>query len=70
VEKLVPIPEILVYHPCKAVGAGTTVKSLSTGYIKNTSCIGKYEAVINGILNFNSTISREADGEIKNESDK
>ena len=43
------IPDNLVVDPCSAVEAGATVRSLSAGYIENTSCIYKYETVLKSI---------------------
>jgi hypothetical protein len=40
------MPDSLLQDPCKAVGAGETVGSLAKGYVKNTSCIGAYRALL------------------------
>ena len=58
-----PIPDSLLYHPCDVVPAGNTESSLITGYIKNTTCVGEYKSVIDGLLNYNTSIKNK---EIKN----
>lgn len=57
-----PIPTNLINHPCKVVGPGKTYGSLKRAYTANTTCVGKYEGVINGINNYNLSISPETVG--------
>ena len=42
----VPIPESLLVDPCEPKGAGYTVRSLASGYVSNTSCIGQYRLLL------------------------
>jgi len=55
----VTIPEHLMRDPCEVVGPGKTVTSLKRGYVKNTSCAGKYAEVLNGIRTYNRKVSDE-----------
>ena len=42
----VPIPESLLVDPCEPKGAGYTIRSLASGYVSNTSCIGQYRLLL------------------------
>lgn len=61
-----PIPDSLLQRPCRVVGAGKTVDSLAKGYVKNTVCVGKYEAVIGALEDYNDKTKTD----IKNLSQK
>jgi hypothetical protein len=39
-------PDSLLVDPCKAIGAGDSVRSLARGYISNTSCIAEYKLLL------------------------
>ena len=39
-------PNSLLIAPCTAYGAGTTVSSLTKGYVKNTSCIAQWQLLL------------------------
>lgn len=56
VDRPVTTPDTLVYHPCEPVGAGSGTAGLERGYTKNTTCIGLYKAVVDGILQYNQDI--------------
>lgn len=43
---LVLTPDNLLVDPCVPTGAGETVRSLAKGYVKNTSCIGEYQLLL------------------------
>lgn len=43
---LVLTPDNLLVDPCVPIGAGETVRSLVKGYVKNTSCIGEYQLLL------------------------
>ena len=62
VEVPAPIPESLLVKPCKVVGVGRTVDSLVKGYAYNTTCVGKYEATLDGIIQYNDTQKGLKDG--------
>ena len=49
-EKVVLTPNSLLTHPCEAVGAGDTVRTLARGYVKNTSCVGEYKLLLDKII--------------------
>lgn len=49
-------PNTLVYHPCEPVGVGVGLVGLERGYVKNTTCVGEYKSVIDGILQYNNSI--------------
>lgn len=40
------LPDSLSVEPCKAISAGETVRSLATGYVKNTSCVFDYKLLL------------------------
>ena len=42
----VPTPESLLVDPCEPKGAGYTIRSLASGYVSNTSCIGQYRLLL------------------------
>lgn len=56
------VPEGLLFYPCEPVGAGKTYGSLEVGYVMNTSCIGKYKKVIDGVHTYNREISEKING--------
>lgn len=66
-EVVVPIPEHLLKHPCVVVGPGTTVEQLAVAYTRNTSCVGKYKGVIDGLANYNKQFIKQITGEVKDE---
>jgi hypothetical protein len=39
-------PDSLLVDPCVAKEAGWSVRSLSIGYVENTSCIAKYKSLL------------------------
>ena len=39
-------PDSLLVDPCKAIGAGDSVKTLAKAYVKNTGCIGEYQLLL------------------------
>lgn len=45
-EVVVPTPESLLVDPCEPKGAGYTVRSLASGYVSNTSCLGQYRLLL------------------------
>lgn len=46
VEQVEVTPESLLVDPCEPKGAGYTVRSLASGYVSNTSCIGQYRLLL------------------------
>ena len=40
------MPDSLLITPCKASPAGNTVRSLAGAYVDNTSCIAKYQILL------------------------
>lgn len=66
-EVIVPIPEQLLIHPCVVVGPGTTVEQLAAAYTRNTSCVGRYRGVIDGLVNYNKQFAKQTTGEVKDE---
>lgn len=50
------VPERLLKAPCEPVGVGETLEGLAKGYIKNTSCVGQYENVLESIRKYNNAI--------------
>lgn len=56
------IPEYLVVDPCVPVGPGKYYKELELSYVANTTCIGKYAKVLNGIRTYNRKILEEDTG--------
>ena len=46
--KEVPVltPSSLMVDPCEPKGAGYTVRSLASGYVSNTSCLGQYRLLL------------------------
>ena len=54
-----PLPDSLVYHPCKPVGPGTTDKSLARAYTKNVGCIGDYKTVVEGVRQYNEKVKQQ-----------
>ena len=60
-----PIPDSLLFHPCDVSPAGKTDSSLVNGYIKNTSCVGKYKSVVNGLINYNRVLKEKESKNVK-----
>lgn len=67
-DRPVLVPESLLKHPCEPVGAGSTVGSLSTAYVKNVRCIGDYKSVVEGISEYNNRMKDVANGRAEQES--
>ena len=46
--KEVPVltPSSLMVDPCEPKGVGYTVRSLASGYVSNTSCLGQYRLLL------------------------
>ena len=46
--KDVPVfmPDSLLISPCDAISAGKTLRTLTKGYVINTSCVYEYEALL------------------------
>ena len=40
------MPNSLMVDPCGITSAGDTVRSLSVGYVKNTSCVFDYQLLL------------------------
>lgn len=40
------LPDSLMQDPCGAIKAGDTVRSLATGYVKNTGCVFDYQLLL------------------------
>lgn len=56
-------PDELLQHPCKAIEAGTTVRSLGVGYAHNTSCVHQYRILIENQQSYKDRIKEQYGGE-------
>ena len=59
------MPDSLISFPCQVVGAGYTEESLVKGYVHNTTCVGEYQSVMEGINNYNQTLKEKGKEDVK-----
>ena len=52
----ISIPKNLLLGPCEAVAAGDTVRSLAKGYVENTSCLAKYQLLLEKQKEYNNSV--------------
>ena len=61
----VKVPERLLKSPCVPYGAGDSLSSLSSAYIKNVTCIGEYESSLEAIRQYNNAISVSGGSDVR-----